>query len=371
MRILKKLSIALALAFMWACSSEPKLETFVLSGKLQDLKDNSVLVGYLDQDLKQKVDTIKVTNGAFSHSLSSVGGQVYNFLLMDSQQSFSVFLETEPSEIVIQKDSLENIKVVKGASQEDLLAIRKIEMAMTTNLQTLWKDAESYGEQNPDKYPAYEDSLRKITTTTQQTYIAQYQSFIDSHKKSVPALGFFGRFMTGDYTKDKALYELFDIDVRKNSVYGKQLQQMFDKEASTAIGVKAKDFSQTDTQGKNVSLADYKGKYVLIDFWASWCGPCRAENPNVVTAYEKYKDKGFDILGVSLDEDREAWLKAIATDKLMWKQVSDLKGWDNAVSKQYGVESIPANFLLDKEGVIVAKGLRGADLERKLEEVLK
>jgi thiol-disulfide isomerase/thioredoxin len=111
------------------------------------------------------------------------------------------------------------------------------------------------------------------------------------------------------------------------------------------------------------------GKYVLIDFWASWCGPCRAENPNLVKVYNDFKDKGFDIFGVSLDTDRKSWLKAIKDDNLTWHHVSDLKGWENSAAQVYGVRAIPANVLLDKDGYIIGKNLRGEDLRKKLEAV--
>ncbi len=137
------------------------------------------------------------------------------------------------------------------------------------------------------------------------------------------------------------------------------------------VGDIAPDFSLNDPEGKQVSLSSLKGKYVLLDFWASWCGPCRKENPNVVRLYEQYKDKDFEIYGVSLDRDKDAWIKAIKDDNLTWVHGSDLKYWSSDVAVQYGVNGIPATYLLDQEGRVIAKNLRGAALERKLEELLK
>ena len=157
----------------------------------------------------------------------------------------------------------------------------------------------------------------------------------------------------------------------KRSEAGKAFVLRLDAAKRTAVGQPAIDFSQLGADGTPVSLTSLRGKYVLVDFWASWCGPCRAENPNVVRAYSKYKEKGFEILGVSLDDKKDKWLAAIQADNLSWIHVSDLKGWKNAAAELYSIRAIPQNLLIDPKGTIIAKNLRGEALETKLGEVIK
>ncbi|MFT3822623.1 MAG: TlpA disulfide reductase family protein [Chitinophagaceae bacterium] len=156
----------------------------------------------------------------------------------------------------------------------------------------------------------------------------------------------------------------------KNTVLGRDMQARIDAPKLTAIGKTAPSFTQNDTSGTAVSLTGFRGKYVLLDFWASWCGPCRAETPDIIPLYNKYKDGAFTIISISIDDKRQAWTQAIIKDKMPWTQISDLKGWQNSIAKLYGVSAVPHNLLLDPQGKIIARNLHGKDLENKLAEVL-
>lgn len=157
----------------------------------------------------------------------------------------------------------------------------------------------------------------------------------------------------------------------KKSIYASVIESMIAQSKVGGIGTAAVDFVQNDTSNTPVSLSSFKGKYVLVDFWASWCRPCRIENPNVVAAFNRFKDKNFTILGVSLDQTKENWIKAIKDDNLTWTHVSDLQYWNNAVAQQYQISSIPQNLLIGPDGIIIAKNLSGENLIKKLEALLK
>jgi peroxiredoxin len=199
------------------------------------------------------------------------------------------------------------------------------------------------------------------------------KSYVEQNPASPIAVYALNQYAGYDINTDEVdpLFKNLPASAKKYPSY-KDLEDRLTIARSMGIGKPAKDFTQNDTLGNPVSLSSFKGKYVLVDFWASWCGPCRQENPNVVTAFNKYKDKDFTVLGVSLDQPgkQENWLKAIHDDNLTWTHVSDLKFWNNDAAKLYGVRAIPFNVLVDKEGKIVAKNIRGEELQNKLAEII-
>ena len=168
--------------------------------------------------------------------------------------------------------------------------------------------------------------------------------------------------------KGDSLLSLMDENV-KRSKYIRKREQIKQQVEKSGVGKPVTHFTQSDTSGKSISTKNFSGKYFLIDFWASWCGPCRKENPALVKAYRKFHPKGFEIISTSLDDERAKWIAAITKDSLTWNHVSDLKGWENAAAQLYAVRSIPDNFLVDKSGTIIAKSLRGEELDAKLEEI--
>lgn len=254
--------------------------------------------------------------------------------------------------------------------------------AMVKRMEEEQKDIKNRIGENPD-----DRTLIDEYNALNDTHYKETRSFIENNSGKAVLLASLNKM---NFQKERDLYKSVITSLEpamKGSMYYQQitgqLKRVEQQEAARAaqeaekkrlaniipIGEPAPDFSQQTPEGPEMSLSDLRGKVVLVDFWASWCKPCRIENPNVVRMYQKYKDKGFDILSVSLDRDKNRWVQAIASDNMTWHHVSDLKAWNNAVAKQYGVMSVPHTVLVDEDGTVIAKNLRGKALENKLAEI--
>ncbi len=339
-------------------ASQPQL---IINGNINGLQEKSEVFLV---NLNNVADTVAkgfVQSGKFVLAGRVPEPNLYEINFAAIMKKMPLFIGNDVVSISGDVNDLKDLKVTGSATNDEFNAFQQTFNPLIIQLNSLTQTLNA-SPQNP-KY----DSLMK----QQLDVIAQIQSaedqFLQKNKSS-----YVSPFML------LALLKLSDdvllLDKRytslapqvQNSFYGNFLRQQIANDKIGAVGTDEIDFTQNDMQGKPVTLSSFKGKYVLVDFWASWCHPCRLENPNVVAVYNKFKTKNFTILSVSLDKSRDPWLQAIKEDNLTWTHVSDLKFWNNDVAVKYHVQQIPQNFLVDPTGKIVAKNLRGADLESKL-----
>lgn len=287
---------------------------------------------------------------------------------MQGRDLISVFLSS--GDITINSiDSFSNITVNGSVAQDDYTMLTKSFQPLNEQMNGLYKQFEEAGDDEAKK-KAIEDKADSLDKLQKK----MYADFVTTHPNSPIALYCVNVFAGWDINPELVapLYAKLPATTQQ-SFSGKNLGDRIAIARKTAIGNVAPEFLQNDTLGNPVALSSFRGKYVLVDFWASWCGPCRRENPMVVKAFQQFQAKGFTIVGVSLDQPgaKEKWMDAIHKDALTWTHVSDLKYWENEVAKQYGIRAIPQNFLLDPSGKIIAKNLNGENLEKKLTELFK
>lgn len=349
--------------------NDPATEGYTIQGKLQNAASGDIYLSELGEQQFVFRDTAQVgPDGSFAFSGKDADPGIYRISLSDKNM-FLLVIDTPRIEVEADARDLRKTFVVKGSPETGILKQLLSQMdgmqQQGASLEQRFRAAQAAGK---------EDSLALLQEkfmSLQADNSKQVKRIIRNNANS-----FVATFATAslvnpeeDFAFADSMAAIFEKS-KPESPYTKALLTRLGALRSTAVGTAAPDISLPSPEGKEVALSSLKGKYVLVDFWASWCGPCRQENPNVVRMYNKYKDKGFEIFGVSLDENRDKWLKAIAMDKLTWPHVSDLKGWNSAAAQLYNIQAIPQTVLLDKEGKIIAKNLRGQALEDKLASLL-
>lgn len=353
------------ISISWQQLHQP--DEFTVTGDVKGFNDDIVFLTYGTFNNTQ-IDSAVVKDGRFVFR-GRVGEPLLGMLFSRNYKlRLDLFVENASISITGNMETPENIQVAGTPIVNEYEVFNKQIMANRKRVNELFQQAWNVKQKGDtvaanklevegNKWYAYEYEIRK-------NYIREHPASPISARELVM------------YTSSKTLmectklYEALHPNI-KASEQGKEVAERIAILNRIEVGRSALPFTQNDVNDKPVSLAAYKGKYVLLEFWASWCGPCRAENPNLLKQKQLFGDKGFNILGVSLDKSKDPWVKAIEKDGLTWTQVSDLKGWNNDIAIMYGIKAVPANFLIDPSGRIIAQDLRGEALNKKLQEIFQ
>ena len=375
---MKKIFLFLSVLFILSCTSKHQNGLFTVSGHLENAEDQKVFLEQLffNQNAPQILDTAEMKGGKFEVKANASEEGLYRIRFEKNAGYIFINDKDHITFSANANDSVLNTTKFNTPANSSLTSLIMTLDSIHTRLISEDQARKDYQQQQNDSLAFTADNNFKISNEWYNNFLVRY---IDTAASPVNAL--FALSYAQEVNMDTVKNLLANLTKKfpKNSSVA-EVSKQFDQYATSqnsqsqnsgiTIGQEAPDFTLPDVDGKPVSLNSFRGKYVLVDFWASWCGPCRQENPNIVATYNQFKDKNFTILGVSLDQDKKAWLKAINDDGLVWKQISDLKFWNSEAATLYQVQAIPFNVLIDRNGKVIAKELRGPDLRNKLAEVL-